>query len=249
RERVQTIAEGIVQPVAIGVAGGALLLLTAVAGLGSVGLAWVLTPVAALWVVLSLRVVAAYPRALAQTVKGRRWSEGRLAPLDAAALSLLRANLQDERPGPVLFALEALGSGDGGLTPQVWQRVLGHPVEGVRSAAVARLTGEAPAMAPLLEDRLDLEPALPLRASLIRALAGMGSARAVEAASAALEEPHPDVRAAALATLLRQGSEEQRARAEAVLEQLDASAAAGERALVPRVIADIGLARSAGRRR
>src|SRR5690606_35136740 len=103
RERVQTIAEGIVQPVAIGVAGGALLLLTAVAGLGSVGLAWVLTPVAALWVVLSLRVVAAYPRALAQTVKGRRWSEGRLAPLDAAALSLLRANLQDERPGPVLF--------------------------------------------------------------------------------------------------------------------------------------------------
>src|SRR5690606_19885101 len=87
--------------------------------------------------------------------------------------------------------------------------------------------------------------ALPI---FIRALAGMGSARAVEAASAALEEPHPDVRAAALATLLRQGSEEQRARAEAVLEQLDASAAAGERALVPRVIADIGLADDRGAR-
>lgn len=248
RERVQTIAEGIVQPVAIGVAGGALLLLTAGLGLGSVGLAWVLTPVAAVWIVLTLRVSASYPHTLAQTLKRRRWGEGRLAPLDATALGLLRANLHDERPGPVLYALESLETSDGGLTPQVWQRVLGHPVEEVRSAAVARLAAEGPSLAPLLEDRLAVETVPSLRADLMRTLAGMGSASAVEAASLALEEPYPEVRTAAVVTLLRQGSEEQASRAAAVLERLAASALPRERALASRVIADLGPAGEHGGR-
>lgn len=241
RERVQTIAEGIVQPVAIGVAGGSLLLLTAVAGLGSVGLAWVLTPIAAAWVVLAARVAAAYRGVLTTTLRRRRWGENVLAPLDAEALSLLRASLRDERPGPVLYALGRLAPTDPALTADVWRQVLGHPAEAVRAAALTRLAAAGAGGAALLEERLASEPALPVRAGLLGALAGMGSVRAVEAADRWLDEPYPEVVEAAIVVLLRHGDGPRAARAAAALDRLAASESPADRALAARVIGEVGL--------
>src|SRR5690606_32772709 len=241
RERVQTIAEGIVQPVAIGVAGGSLLLLTAVAGLGSVGLAWVLPPIAAAWVVLAARVAAAYRGVLTTTLRRRRWGENVLAPLDAEALSLLRASRRDERPGPVLYALGRLAPTDPALTADVWRQVLGHPAEAVRAAALTRLAAAGARGAALLEERLASEPALPVRAGLLGPLAGVGPVGAVEAAEHSLDERHREVAEAAIVVLPRHGDRPRAGRAAAARARLAAAESAADRALAARVIRGVGL--------
>ena len=243
RERVQTLAEGVVQPIAIGVAGAALLFISSLLGLSSVGLAWVLTPLGLVWIVLTLRVSAAYPHALAGVLKRRRWGEGPPAPLDAAALSLLTASLEEQRPGPVLFALGRLEPRDADLGEGVWRHVLAHPVSEVRAEAVARLatatTSGMPNGVRLLEERLAAEPEPPVMANLLRTLSGLGSARAIEAAALALNAPEPAVHPAAIASLIRYGGVDQSTRGQAALDGLLASASPAQRALAARALGEL----------
>src|SRR5690606_40297988 len=116
-----------------------------------------------------------------------------------------------------------------------------HPAEAVRAAALTRLAAAGAGGAALLEERLASEPALPVRAGLLGALAGMGSVRAVEAAELWLDEPYREVVEAAIVVLLRQGDKPGAARAAAALERLAASESPADRALVARVIGEVGL--------
>src|SRR5690606_17634773 len=180
-----------------------------------------------------------YRGVLTTTLRRRRWGENVLAPLDAEALSLLRASLRDERPGPVLYALGRLAPTDPALTADAWRQVLGHPAEAVRAAALTRLAAAGAGGAALLEERLASEPALPVRAGLLGALAGMGSVRAVEAAELWLDEPYREVVEAAIVVLLRQGDKPGAARAAAALDRLAASESPADRALAARVIGEV----------
>jgi ATP:ADP antiporter, AAA family len=239
RERVQTVAEGIVQPVAIGVAGAMLLALTALGGLGTIGLAWVLLPIALVWLLLTAGVARAYPAALAQVVARRRWGAAGTTPLDATGELLLRQHLTDPHPGAVLYALERLGEQEIELDPSDLTALLGHPALEVRAAVLRRLEARGAAgLVAALEARLGEEREPALRAAVLRALSSSGAAGALATVASYLDAQDPTVRAGALTGLLRQGAEGERA--ELALSRLTASSVASERVLAADVLGAVG---------
>jgi HEAT repeat protein len=240
RERVQTTAEGMVQPLAVGTAGAALLLLTAWAGLDSIGLAWVLAAIAVVWIVLARGVGRAYPGTLAQALARRRWGGDGAAALEPTALALLKRQLDDPYPGAVVYALEHLAP-EAELVHEDLARLLNHPAPEVRETILRRLEARADATAvPVLERRVALETVPAVKAAALRALAACGGAASNPTLTAALDDPDPAVRSGSLVGLLRHGGEEGAATARQALGRLAVSATAGDRVLAAEVLGAVG---------
>jgi ATP/ADP translocase len=238
RERVQTIAEGIVQPLAIGAAGAALLVLTALLGLDGVGLAWVFLPIAAVWILLASGVARSYVGTLAGALVRRRW--GREGPIvgDATSVELLRRHLHSPHPGAVIYALERLGERPGGLPVADIPALLAHPAPEVRAAVLQVLeTTGAPEVAHLLPGRLATEAVPALRGAVLRVMAASGAPGAAAALAAALVDPDRVVRYAAMTALLRHGGREGAGTVGAAVGALAASPAPADRALAASVLA------------
>lgn len=242
RERVQTTAEGMVQPLAIGTAGAALLLLTAWAGLDSIGLACVLAVIATVWIVLAWGVGRAYPGTLAQALARRRWGGDGAAALEPTALALLRRQLDDPYPGAVVYAIEHLAP-EVELAREDLERLLDHRAPEVREAILRRLE-ERPdaAAAPGLELRVSVETVPAVRAAALRAFAASGGAASAAILAAALDDPEPVIRSGSLVGLLRHGGDEGAAMARHTLGRLAVSVAAGDRVLVAEVLGAVRLA-------
>lgn len=108
RIRAQTVAEGIVQPLAIGLAGALLLILTTLLRFNIIQLALVYLLVGAVWIALSYRLTRAYPAALTEALHKRRFGDSGLPVLDRVSLETLQQALQNADPNFVRQALDLL---------------------------------------------------------------------------------------------------------------------------------------------
>jgi AAA family ATP:ADP antiporter len=108
RATVQTVTEGVVQPLAIGLAGLALLLLRGVMGLDAAALAWALAAISLLWAVGSIRLGTLYRDRLGAALRGRLLDSSERLPVEEADLLLLEDRLHDERPAVVAYAIDML---------------------------------------------------------------------------------------------------------------------------------------------
>jgi hypothetical protein len=140
RDRAQTLGTGVVKPLAIGVAGLALLDLNAVGGITGFALTYVLVPLAAIWLVVAIVAGRRYLAAVSDAVTRRRLS-GLVPDLaDAAGIRVLRSLLSSPQPQRALYALRVLAELDAYEHLQATAQAMRHPTAAVRTEALAQAT-------------------------------------------------------------------------------------------------------------
>lgn len=112
RGGVQTLAEGIFQPIAIGISGLMLLLFNTILRINAIGLSYIFMALAAAWLAAIISLVRHYPQALADALAHRRLGEATPDFSDPDSLAILRSSLKDPNPGVIIYALRALEAND-----------------------------------------------------------------------------------------------------------------------------------------
>ncbi len=139
RRRIQAIAEGIVQPIAIGIAGLSLLALTAGLKLNYAGLAYVFVGLGIAWLVVIFLLSGNYVQALTRVITRRRLGEDANVLADPASIAILRDRLHDNHTGVVIYALTKLETLDGQTVIAELPGLVRHPAPEVRHAAFVRV--------------------------------------------------------------------------------------------------------------
>ena len=139
RNRTQTTAEGIVQPLAIGLAGALLLLFHTALHFSATGLSFVFLIIGALWLWVIARLSKEYPRVLSDALVKRSLGDSTTLLFDPAGIAQLHAGLKSRNAGTVLYALNQLEQVEAdawaGTLRAALPDLLGHPAPEVRAFA------------------------------------------------------------------------------------------------------------------
>jgi HEAT repeat protein/ATP/ADP translocase len=243
RSSTQTIAEGIIQPVAIGLAGLILLVLNTVLHFDAVGLSYVFLGIAALWFWIIFRVTRAYPSVMSEALLKRSLGESATQLFDPSAREQLRGSLKHPRPGVALYALSQLEH----LDPRAWPStlvqelpdLLAHPATEVRLEALKHVFSLQPSGAlPIVRSRLADEPTAEVYSALVRALAAAGDQEAEAHVLQALESPERVIRRGALVGILSASHSQHADRASESLARLAQSPEVEDRVLAAEIIGE-----------
>ena len=236
RGRVQATAEGVVQPVAVGLAGITLLALTVGLKFDYIGLAYVFIGLGVAWLIVILRLSGKYIGALKQAITKRRLGDSPYVLADPDSIALLRSRLQAAHPDVVIYALDRLEALDGHSLVDELPALIRHPAPEVRREAFVRI------------ERLRLQPAfravrnqfaveiIPfVRESALRALGALANGEPISELTDALNESDAYSLRGALVGLLKYGNE---STAEQRLEAYLASSSNADRILAIQVVGE-----------
>lgn len=195
-----------VEPIAAGLAGLALLLLLGPAGQDVPGLTLLLLALLAAWLLLGRRLGRLYRATLAQALNAQRIVGAAFSLKDSSTRAVVLRSLQSPQPGEVRYALELLERDEDVELPVQLGALLGHPTPEVRRDALTRIERLRPAellpavraLLAVERDALVLEPGL-------RALAALGEDEACDELRLLLDAPSLPVRRGAMVGLLRSG--------------------------------------------
>lgn len=180
RARAQTINEGIIQPLAIGIAGGLLLLFNTTLKFNAIQLTYIYLIAAAVWIVICVALIRAYPIALTEALHKRRFGYKGILLTDEDSIQIVRNALKSPHVSEVLYALDLLEKGESDTLSSDLADCVCSPLPQVRNEAIKRI------------ERLKLHSLMPAIQTQL------------------LSEPDPDVREAAACALVVLGSESNR---------------------------------------
>ncbi|KAA0256022.1 MAG: hypothetical protein EDX89_02865 [Acidobacteria bacterium] len=245
RVRVQTAAETIAAPIAGGLTGAVLLLLTKGLGVSAVGLTAAFLPVLLGWLGAAVSVGRAFPGALTTALRRRGVTGADLTVNDPASLEILERGLSSPRPAEVLYCLRLLEEAEHPRLPDLLRRVLAHPDPAVRAGAYGAVerSGDA-GWVPLLSARLASEEAA-ARGALLRALGASGRESVRPLLEEASGAKDPATRLGALVALARHAGVPDGHPALLELDRLARSADGAERAAAAGALGEVGGARAA----
>lgn len=242
RVRAQTTVEGIVGPVAGGLAGVLLLGLGFWLELEPTALAGMTLGLVVLWVAVALLIRREYGEALRQALASRRLGGASMALRDASALAVLEGGLDSRHPGEVFYCLDVLEEMQYPGLGAALVRLLDHANPEVRRQVLARIERLEPGEAlGAVRQRVFAEDEPEVRGMALRALGALGEADELERLYEALDAESEPERRGALVGLLRHGG------IEGILsagERLVAAARADEaarRLFAARVIGEVGV--------
>jgi AAA family ATP:ADP antiporter len=204
RLRVQAIRESVVEPLAIGLSGAILLLLTRVLQVPATSLVWGVAGIVALWIVFATKLGAGYTAVLRAAIGRRKLTNADVGLDDATTMRLVREFLESADGAEMVYALKVLEST---RAPDVNARLvaaLEHPDALVREHAIAGCERRAiTAAAGALERRMAVEPVVALRGRAVRAYCAVSEAEALDLVTPLLADPEQEIRRGAMAGLLR----------------------------------------------
>ncbi|HUH12631.1 MAG TPA: cyclic nucleotide-binding domain-containing protein [Longimicrobiales bacterium] len=238
RVATQAAVESIVGPVAGGLAGLALLLLTRVLGFGTLHLVGAFVGIVALWAVAAVVLRGEYTRALVQALSGRKLVDlGALVP-DAETVKLVEARLGSPFPSEVSYALDLLERMEGERVAEHLAPLLEHSSPLVRSDVAARIERlHLRALVPAAAQRAEREQDPAVQGRLRRVLAALGDGETAEWLEHYRQATDPRVREGVLIGMLHSAVSATAEAASGLLEGLLGHASADERALAVRVLA------------
>lgn len=243
RRRVQTIAEGIFQPVATGLAGIGLLVVTHVLAFNFQRLTIFLLAILVVWVgiawVLGRRE---YPRALQKALKRRKLDVANSSVAEAASLTLLQQGLERPHAAAVIYSLNLLETTSPQALAAALPGLLGHAEAGVRLDVLRRIERLAlvETMAAIVR-RLPKEPLPEARGAALRALASFETPESLEVVRSYLEDADPEVCLGAVVGLVRHGGIEGILAAGETLLEMSVSVEPRQRALAAQSLGEIGV--------
>ncbi len=233
----QTLAEGIVNPMAAGLAGLLLLGIDRLWPSSLFPMACVMGACALGWLVVALLLRGDYPRALARGLRGRVLGGEVFATQNPVALEVLHRTALGPDPVGVLHALELLALTDPGFLIVRAGDLLRHPEPQVRLAVLRGLgQAEIPQIVNQLEDIARVDADADVRAAAILLLAAQASLQRWDLIEHQLCSSQAPVRQAALSALLRFGNPDSQGRAAALLAGLAVSSQPAERVIAANVL-------------
>lgn len=239
RLAAQISVEVVFTPITIGIAGGIMLLMSAVIRYDPVRFSYVLLLNFALWALVARLGSSAYQGALLDVLRRRILDDAPFSLNDATSVALLRGKLESPQAAEVIFALHLLEKAEYPQIEGALVERLGHPAAEVRRYALERLGMRASASAKeAIRRRVELEAAPAALAAGLRALGTLGGSADSATLERFLQHTHPAVRRAALAGLLALGEPSARPAVIRRLSLLANSAAAADRLLAAQALAD-----------
>ncbi|MBN1993051.1 MAG: HEAT repeat domain-containing protein [Anaerolineae bacterium] len=240
--QVQTAVESVVEPMAGGVAGILLLVLTNYLTFGAIQLYYILLVILVGWIILIFLLNRQYAVVLTQALTRRRLEGDLLALADGSSLAVLQQGLNSPHVGQVLYALDVLEEIEHESLDTFLRRALRHPAPEVRLEALRRIERRQ-ATSALRAVRLVVtyEQVVLVRAAALRALAALGGADVVENVKPYLDDANPQIRQGALIGLLRSGGIEGVLIAGQQLLQAVAAPDSAERAFAAQVLGEVGI--------
>lgn len=241
RTRAQTMADGIVQSLAIGCAGAALWAIGSLARSTSLLLSVGFLLFSGALLGLAIRVGAGYRATLVEALGKRRLASTDLVVSDPASVNILREGLHGAYPGAVMYSMRMLAEVDRNRLIEELPALLTSEHPDVRRYALdqiydLRVDGAIPAVRECVAD----ETSPTVSAAALRTLAALGDVATVLAHADAED---PETRVAAIAGLLNSPRMTDVDRAAAVeggrrLAQLVESRSVEERVMAARVLGE-----------
>jgi AAA family ATP:ADP antiporter len=242
RVNIQTMADGIVQPLAIGLSGLLLLVFNTMLGFRAIQLSFLFLGIAAVWLAVLVALRREYPAALARALAKRRLGASAAAFVDQAYSDVLHQSLASPHPAVAIYALDLLEQSDPGALAPALPGLLGHPSPEVRRVALERIErlGLAGAL-PAVRQSLTQESISQVRGVAIQVLATLGGAETIEEVLPYLDDPDEELRRGAMVGLLRSAGIEGMLSAGQKLLRMAESPAPAERALAAQVLGEVGI--------
>ncbi|MFT5459313.1 MAG: HEAT repeat protein [Myxococcota bacterium] len=206
RARVQALSEGIVYPVAGGIAGVALLLLNGPAGATVATLAVLTAVLAGGWLAAARFIGVEYPKQLERALSRPILSEVALDRVDAAAVGVLVRGLDSGNPRLVAYCLDVLADAHYDHLERDLVRLAGEGSPTIRVLALSHLERRpTPRARTTIRRTLSQAAEVPLRAAALRALCALEADEAMEEVEPFLASPDEELRFAGFVGLLRYG--------------------------------------------
>jgi hypothetical protein len=207
RTLVQTGAEGIGAPLAIGLVGLLLLLFNVIPGLSMMHVAALTFLLVLLWCAVGLRVYRDYGTTLLQTIKRRTLGEVALTLTDGASLEAVNQLLHSDQVHEIRLALDILETAVHPTFPDHLLTLAVHPqpaiqIEALRRMEQHKLMVALPVILKLVESGEDTA----VQGTALQTLCALNEAEAVHQVTPYLSQAEPGIKQGALAGLLRYGS-------------------------------------------
>ncbi len=207
RTRVQTLAEGIYQPIAIGISGLFLLLFNTLLRIDAIGLSFIFLALAAGWILSIASLTQSYPQALADALAKRRLGEDAPDFSDSESRAILVKSLKDPDHRVVNYALRVLESQNPNQfkedLPGFLPFLLEHESIHVRIAALGAVDRLKIDAGSLIEARFGAAENVDEKAALILVLKHSRSAFHKDLVVQTIKQPDITLKQAALTAILQ----------------------------------------------
>ena len=237
RTQVQTLVEGIVYPLAVGLAGVGLVLFTTALSLGILTVVYITLLLVLVWLSVAVATGRKYPAALRQALVKRKISGEGLVLDDESSRKVLIDALQSDKPITVLHALTMLEESESGDLAIALPELLEHSSPEVRLAALRIIERQHVVTATeAVQHCMQNEANASVQAVALRVLASLGRDEAIEQIYPYLEDADLEIRSEAIVALLRYTGIAVAIMAEGKLLQLAVSTSSTERITAAKII-------------
>jgi AAA family ATP:ADP antiporter len=203
RGRMQTLAEGIVAPIAIGIAGFLLLIFNTWLEFNAIQLSVVFLVIAVGWIGSVFGLTRLYPAACAKALEKHRMVKSSVPVLDPTTHQILEDSLCSLQPGAVLYALNLLEGYNEASFSNSLIELTNHESPEVRMIAFRRIAESHDNKAILsVLDQYEREKVDEVRAEALRTMEILDPEKAYPLAKSAVLENSFDLRKSALVILM-----------------------------------------------
>jgi hypothetical protein len=241
RLQVQTLADGVIQPLSNGAAGLALLALGALFASYTIPLIWGILFIVIAWAITAFWLGREYPRMLVQALAGRRLEGIQMQFCDASSQAALMDGLRNPKPIAAIYAANTLESIDSDLITNALPEMLHHPSPEVRRDALQRIErlGVTSAL-PLVKEICQHDSSPAVQSTALLTLATLGKSATFDELYGYLDHSDRQVRLSAIVGLVRIGEDaEGNSTAEQRLMAMMGSSQADERLLAAQALGEI----------
>lgn len=238
----QAVVESIFEPLASGVAGGIIILLTVFFQADLLTFALVMLPILGGWLTISLTLRYRYTRELIRSLKKRTLSDGSLSLEDASSLSILNDTLKSADPEDAIHALELLEYHQSDNIIAFIRQALSHQHSTVKREALIRVERlKLEELTPDIYAYFEREEDPLLKGLAIRVYCLLSQEQGLELTSPYLNHPNTEVQMNAMIGLLRNGGIEGVLIAGEYLLKFRESLVPAERILAARILGEVGI--------
>ena len=242
RLRIQAIRESIVEPMAVGMAGTLLLLLTVGADLSALQLMYAVLALIAGCIVLGVLLRREYTTVLMKALTRKRIRSRELTLDDQSSINIVLKGLESPNSTVVIYCLRVLEENENPTLETHLLRLLAHPKPLVREYVLSRVEHlRLTAAVGAVIERLGAEDTPAIRGTVLRTLCALQEVEAFKHVQRFIAHPDPDVKKGVLVGLLRSGGIDGVLLAGQHLNRLLASSEANERQLTARILGEVGI--------
>ncbi len=210
RLSLQTLVEGLVEPVAGGLAGVVLLLLTKLLDFQAIHAAFILICIGTIWIGVVLALSKEYKKALLEALSKRTLGDVKVSLIDASSVEVLKKGLSHSNPGVIAYCLNMLQEMEHPLLETYLVDLLDNSHSQIRLEALQRIeTLKVRSALDRVRERVENEEITRVKGVALRVLCELDQNFSYEKMAPYLADADSEIRKGVIVGLLRNGGTEE----------------------------------------